>query len=180
MNGANPCDLNDPASSWAARTVVRYAKQVHRFFLRRLSRPQDVDDLAQEVYLRVLRLEDRPWMENALPYLYTVAASVLADYWHDFSRDQKFVTVDSEAAEHCLEVPGSFSVDELAEVLNLRQQLDYALSKLPPTHQKVLLLHKRDGYSYAEVAQKLDLSIHTVEKYVFQALARMRATPWER
>jgi RNA polymerase sigma-19 factor, ECF subfamily len=68
----------------------------------------------------------------------------------------------------------------LADRLNLQQQLERALSQLPSTHAAVLLAHKRDGLSYEEVAAKLNLSVHTVEKYVTQAKARIRLMSWER
>jgi RNA polymerase sigma-70 factor (ECF subfamily) len=68
----------------------------------------------------------------------------------------------------------------MAERLNLQQQIDRALAQLPPTHAAVLLCHKRDGLSDEEVAEKLGLSIHTVEKYVTQAKSKIRTMSWER
>jgi DNA-directed RNA polymerase specialized sigma24 family protein len=38
----------------------------------------------------------------------------------------------------------------------------------------VLLLVKRDGLSYTEAARKAGLSVHTIEKYVVEARARLR------
>ena len=48
------------------------------------------------------------------------------------------------------------------------------MNQLPAAHQLVLLLVKRDGLSYAEAAQAAGLSIHTIEKYVVEARARLR------
>ncbi|HEX7113962.1 MAG TPA: sigma-70 region 4 domain-containing protein, partial [Steroidobacter sp.] len=70
--------------------------------------------------------------------------------------------------------------DDLAERLSLEQQLDRALAQLPPMQAAVLLAHKRDGLSYEETAEKLGISVHTVEKYLTKAKARMRALLWER
>lgn len=180
MSGKPKREARKRAGTMAASAVVRYAKQVHRYFLRRLSRTQDVDDLAQEVYLRILRLDDRPWMEDALPYLYTVAAHVLADFRQDAVQEERYITVDSEAVDQLLEMPQSFSPDELAEALDLQRQLDRALAQLKPRHQQILLLHKRDGYSYEEIAEKLGLSVDTVHKYLTQARAQIRATAWDK
>jgi DNA-directed RNA polymerase specialized sigma24 family protein len=38
----------------------------------------------------------------------------------------------------------------------------------------VLLLVKRDGMSHAEAARSAGLSVHTIEKYVGDARARLR------
>jgi RNA polymerase sigma-70 factor (ECF subfamily) len=62
----------------------------------------------------------------------------------------------------------------IAERLELQDGLAKALAKLPPTHRLVLLLVKRDGHSYSEAARLSGLSIHTIEKYVVEARARLR------
>lgn len=157
-----------------------YRRELHRYLLRRLNRPQDVDDLAQEVYLRLLRHDENKSVRKPLAYLYGVAAHVVADFRIDSEPDREHLVVDSEAVEQCSDEPSYALPDDLAQRLNLQQQLERALARLPPTHAAVLLAHKRDGLSYKEVAQKLGLSVHTVEKYVTQAKARIRTMPWER
>jgi RNA polymerase sigma factor (sigma-70 family) len=62
----------------------------------------------------------------------------------------------------------------VAEQFELRDRLDQALKQLPAAHQLVLLLVKRDGLSYTEAARKARLSVHTIEKYVVEARARLR------
>jgi RNA polymerase sigma-70 factor (ECF subfamily) len=81
----------------------------------------------------------------------------------------------AEDPDQCASPP-----DELPDRLNLQQQLERALERLPRTHAMVLVAHKHRGLSYAEVATELGLSIHTVEKYVTQAKALIRTMTWER
>ena len=157
-----------------------YRRELHRYLLRRLRKPQDVDDLAQEVYLRLLRHDDAKLVRKPLAYLYGIASHVVADYRIETEHEREHLTFDSDAGEHWAEQPSSVLPDDLADRLNLAQQLERALAQLPPTHAAVLLAHKRDGLSYEEVAKKLGLSIHTVEKYVTQAKARIRTMSWER
>lgn len=88
------------------------------------------------------------------------------------------VTYDSHALERAAEHPHELSPDELADRLGLQRQFERGFAQLSPTHQAVLLLHKRDGMSREEVATALNLSVHTVKKYVCQALAQVRAG-WE-
>ena len=56
----------------------------------------------------------------------------------------------------------------------MRDQLNRALIKLPPTHRLVILLVKRDGLSYAEASRTTGLSVHTIEKYLVEARALLR------
>lgn len=163
-------------ASFATSTFGRYRRELHRYLMKRLRRPQDVDDLAQEVYLRLITISDEKSIEKPLAYLYGVASHVLAD--HMFAMKERCCIDWNEDADDWME---SYVLpDDMADRLNLQQQIDKAMAQLPPTHAAVLLAHKRDGLSYEECAEKLGLSIHTVEKYVTQAKARIRTMAWER
>lgn len=165
-------------ASFATSTFGRYRRELHRYLMRRLRRPEDVNDLAQEVYLRLIMISDEKVIEKPLPYLYGVASHVLAD--HMFDLKQRSHIDWSEDADDWIESPACVLPDDMADRLNLQQQIDKALAQLPPTHAAVLLAHKRDGLSYEEVAEKLGLSVFTVEKYVTVAKAKIRTMSWER
>ena len=152
-----------------------------RWFFRRSRNLNDIEDLVEEVILRVLRASEAQEASIIEPqaYLYGICKHVLADYRTDIEAEAARVIVDSETVDN-------FGEDVIAENdrvedrLNLSQQLEAAFSRLPPTHASVLLLHKRDGLSYEEVALQLNLSVFTVEKYITQAKARLRVMIWDR
>jgi RNA polymerase sigma factor (sigma-70 family) len=158
-----------------------YGRELHRYLVRRLRQPADADDLAQEVYLRLLRRNRAEAVLNPRAYVYRVAANVIAEFRVRSERGEDHVTFDSEMLDQ-LEKQSfrSEQKDEMAERLSLQRQVQNALADLPPTHQAVFLLHKREGHSHEEIAQKLQLSIHTVEKYLVQANARLRMWSWDR
>jgi RNA polymerase sigma-70 factor (ECF subfamily) len=175
-------DESDPAlktrvDAFDVSSCQGFRKQLYRYLLRRSRRPQDVDDLAQEVYLRLLRHDSAKCVHKPLAYLYGIASHVLADQRGE--SDQQRDCLGSEGGEDSAEL-SSVTADDLAEQLNLQQQLQRALARLPPTHAAVLIAHKHRGLSYEEVAAELGLSIHTVEKYVIQAKARIRMMTWDR
>jgi RNA polymerase sigma-19 factor, ECF subfamily len=167
----------EPTAGLDVSSFRRYGQELHRYLLRRSRRPQDVDDLAQEVYLRLLRHDSSKCVHKPLAYLYGVASHVVADYRNESERETECLSSDGE--RECEET-SSVAQDDLADQLNLQQQLERALAQLPPTHAAVLIAHKHRGLSYEEVAAELDLSIHTVEKYVTQAKAQIRTMAWER
>lgn len=163
-----------------AAAFRHYRHQLNRYLLKRLRKPQDADDLAQEVYLRLLRHDESKRVLKPLAYLYGVASHVIADYTAGQAHDRKHLTYEGDSEEQWNEQAANILPDNLAERLNLQQQLERAFMQLPPMHAAVLLAHKRDGLSYEEVAEKLGLSVHTVEKYVTQSKARIRTMSWER
>jgi RNA polymerase sigma-70 factor (ECF subfamily) len=118
-------------------------------------------------------------VRKPLAFLYGIAAHVLADFNMEKASEQEHLTFDDEAVRAWSQSPAGMSPEELAERLNLQQQIQRALAQLPRMHAAVLLAHKRDGLSYREVAQRLNLSVHTVEKYLTQAKARIRMMSWD-
>jgi len=170
-----------PTAELTTAIVGRYGRELHRYLVRRLRRPADADDLAQEVYLRLLRRNRSEAVLNPRAYLYRIASHVVSEFRARSEHGEDHVTFDSEVLDQLGQLPPENLVaDELAERLDLQQQVQQALAELPPTHQAVFLLHKRDGYSHEEIAQRLQLSMHTIEKYLVQAKARLRMLKWER
>jgi RNA polymerase sigma-70 factor (ECF subfamily) len=157
--------------------MAQYHKALHRYLMQRLRSSEDAADLAQEVYLRMLRVENSELIRSPLDYIYGIASHVV--YQFRLRSQREPVTFSSEAVEHAAEHPSEVSRDELLERLDTQQQLTWALEQLPPTHRVVFLLRKRDHLSDRQIAERLNLSIHTVKKYLFQAQARMRML-WNR
>ncbi len=160
-------------SAWA-----QFDKELQRYLLRRLRHAQNAQDLAQEVYLRLLRFEDATRVRDFRSYVYKIAAHVVYEF--KFRARERFVTFDSEAVQEWEQDAAHAAVDPPEERLSAARQLDSMLTRLHPTCRAVLLAHKRDGLSYSEVAKKLGLSEHTVKKYVFRAVATLRMARWER
>jgi RNA polymerase sigma-70 factor (ECF subfamily) len=167
-------------TDFATSTFGRYRRELHRYLLRHLRQSQDVDDLAQEVYERICRIDEAKIIiiEKPLAYLYGIAAHVLAEYRQEIEMERRcdHIECDDDWANH----PSCCLTDNIPDRLNLQQQLNKALAQLPPTHQAVLLAHKRDGLSYEECAEKLGLSIFTIEKYLTQAKSQLRTISWDR
>lgn len=159
--------------------VQRYARQLRSFLLRRLRQRQQVDDVAQEVYLRLLRMDAAKRIERPLPFLYGVAAHVVADFRIALTTEKQRMHFDDEMIREWSEHPAELTPNELEDRVALEQQLKWALNQLPPMQAAVLLAHKRDGLTYEEVARELKLSVDTVHKYLTLAKAKMRTLIWD-
>ena len=179
---------NDAMTDLKAKAITRfvlgafqdYAPELHRYLARRLPRPNDADDLAQEVFLRLLRVEDAEFVRKPQAYLYGIAAHVVREFRMRTEHEHRRVTYDSDVVEQEAENPSQLPDDELTDSLNLRRQLEHALDQLSPMHRAVVILLKYHGMSYAEAACVTRLSVHTVEKYYFQAKAELKTMQWDR
>jgi len=165
---------------FASAAYAEYSAELHRYLMRRIARPEDADDLAQEVFLRLMRVERPERVRKPVAYLFSVAAHLIREFKLRAGKEQEHVIYDSEAVERAGDMLTSGPTDELAHGLNLQRQLGRGLMRLPPTHRTVLLLVKRDGLSHEEAAKAAGLSVHTVERYVVEATARMARMAWDR
>lgn len=169
--------LNRPAGS-TGPGFEQYWLGLHRFLTRRLRSAHHAQDLAQEVYLRLLRVEDSELVRQPQAYLYRIASNLAYEFQ---LREKKApVTFDSEVLDHLAEHPLEPLTDELGERLGASQQLEHVLMQLQPMYRAVFILRKRDGLSYPEIAKALDLSVHTVKKYLARAIVQCRAADWGR
>jgi RNA polymerase sigma factor (sigma-70 family) len=163
-----------PTSGLALTVFHAHARDLRGFLFRRVVNRHDTDDLSQEVFARLLRVQNTELIRNPLAYLLGIAAHVVREFRQ--RKQQQCVVFNSDVADSLCESPelASRIVSNDADRLELQNWLDGALKQLPPTHQVVLLLVKRDGLSYEEAAAATGLSVHTIEKYLVEARARLR------
>jgi RNA polymerase sigma-70 factor (ECF subfamily) len=168
-----PAGAEQSASRLASGAFRAHARDLQRFLLRRVGDRHDADDLSQEVFARLLRIENVEIIRNPLAYLLGIASHVVREFRQ--RRRHQGVIFDSDMAESLAEnLEASPRGAGNAEQVELQDWLASALKQLPPTHQAVLLLVKRDGLSYEEAAGATGLSVHTIEKYLVEARARLR------
>jgi len=118
--------------------------------------------VAQEIYLRLLRFADPELIREPRAYLYRVARNVLHDWLRLEDREHQIADVHEPVLE-----------DQSSQVDDARE-LEYILSKLPELYRAVLVLRKAEGLSYEEIAARLNISVHTVKKYMHCALVECR------
>src|SRR5262249_44732546 len=121
---------------------------------------------------RFLQVADADAVRNPQAYLYGIASHVVREAL--FREETSRVTYDSPALEAAGQRLDNALPDDMVERLALQEELNRALGTLSPMHRAVLLLVKRDGYSYEEVAQRTGLSPSTVNSYVFEARAKVK------
>jgi RNA polymerase sigma factor (sigma-70 family) len=167
-----PDRLKMHAARLAKSAFSDHSAVLRRFLISRVGNINDIDDLVQEVFTRLLRVRDTEMVRDPLAYLIGIAANVAREFLQ--RRYQDSVMFDSEVADRA--PPGAEQLMDggIAERLELGDQLNRALIKLPPTHRLVILLVKRDGLSYAEASRTTGLSLHTIEKYLVEARALLR------
>lgn len=161
----------------AADVFRHYAADLHRYLRKRLRNPQQADDVVQEVFSRLVRVNRPDLVRKPHSYLFGIAFHVIRE--PRLQEDQDVVTYDSAAVESAAEHPQTVTRDELSDQLNVQAQVRRALAALPAVHRALVLMCKRDGMTYEEAAQATGISVHMVEKYLIQARAKLLGMMWD-
>ncbi len=161
--------------SVAAKACEQYHAELHRFLMRRLQSSQHAQDLAQEAYLRLLRVERAELVRQPRAYLYRIAVNLILEFRLRARREP--IVFDSDALAEAAEQISEAPADEGERAADA-QQIELILDQLPPLYRAIFVLRKRDGLSYQEIAEQLEISVHTVKKYLARAVAKCRYARW--
>ena len=128
------------------------------------------EDLAQETYVKVAHaLKTRP-VEFLHPFLYQTARYLAFDHLRSLRSKRRFecqVSDERHLTEIATTAPGPDSQLQGQQSL---KQFQAALKTLPKRQQQSLVLSRLQDLSKGEIAQRLDVSISTVEKDLRTAL----------
>jgi RNA polymerase sigma-70 factor (ECF subfamily) len=158
--------MHDPSQLLEWRQ--RWNQRLFQFLRRRVRSGVDVQDLAQETYLRLLRANDLSQVRNPLAYLLQVANHVAVEWRDRQPRSDSMVAL----AEDML-VDNQLPELELDARLSQRR-LEETLASVSPMMRAVLLLKLRDEQSNQEIAATLRITDRQVRRYLERGYERLR------
>ncbi len=161
------------SSGLAALALKQFSAGLQRYLLRRTRGRQDAEDLAQEIYLRLLRVGDASQIKCPQAYVYRVAVNVLNEF--NLHQQRGAVAYDSLAiAETDLPADEIDSPEEVYERRRLQQRLAAMVEQLSPMQKAVFLLAKHRDMSHADIAAHLGISINTARVHLHRAICHCR------
>lgn len=171
MNTALP-PLEAEDSRMVADLSARYADAIRRYFSRRLAGAGDVEDLTQEVFLRLLRRARLGDIDNVEGYIFQIAANLLRERGRHRIRRR----LDEEQA---FDDDYADAYDELSPERILLGKEAYrlmvqALQELPERARTVFVLNRFEEMTGVQIAQRLGVAVSTVEKDMMRAVAYLR------
>ena len=158
--------------NFVASIAARYGPRLRRFLSVRLRNADDVPDLAQEVFLRLLRVEGYESIRSPEAYLFTIASHVI--HQHAVRRSSEPTSVDIAEVFSELRTPASDDPPDQAAHAQQLDELERILAYLPARVATALVLHRVAGYSVQEVADELGVARETAKKYLARAVEHCR------
>lgn len=157
--------------------VCDHQAMVFRTLLRLTGSQEHLDDLAQDVFLRLYRaLPNFRGEALVTTYLYRIVVNVAQDEWKRRRRDdQPVVSIsdDASAWEDRLQHPGR-NAEQQMEEREFQWQVEEHLQRLSKVERSVLVLYHQEERSYEQISMALGMPIGTVRTHLHRGRKKLR------
>jgi len=174
--------VSDPKPSSAPSSAARfrlddvarkYYAPLLAFFRKRTHNSLEVQDLVQQVFLRLSQYPEIERIENPGAYIFKTASNALKDMRkRELARESLMVQGLSETPE--AEIDAGFSPERVVLGQEAMRVLVAALREVPEKSRDIFMLRCFEGLKHAEIAKVHHLSKRAVEKHVARVLARLK------
>lgn len=161
--------MKDAIDEWFTQEVLPLEPALMRYLRRNWRNEDDLADLRQELYVKLYDSARNGLPEQTQAFVFTAARNLLINH----VRRARIVSIEYVADLDELNV----SMDTVTPERNVSareqlQRLQTGLDNLPPRCRDVVKLRRIEGLSQKQTAERLGISVRTVEK---QMMYGMRA-----
>jgi RNA polymerase sigma-70 factor (ECF subfamily) len=153
-------------SSFLSALYSDHHRWLNGWLRQRTDCPHNAADLAQDTFVRVLLQRENKELREPRAFLAAIARGLLVDHYRRASLERAYLDALANLPEP--EVP---SPEARALVLETLIEIDRLLDGLKPRVREAFLLSQLDGLTYPQIAERLGLSISSIQQYMTQAFS---------
>jgi RNA polymerase sigma-70 factor, ECF subfamily len=159
--------------------VAKYKDGIFNYIRRMISNPDDVEDLAQEVFVRAFTsIKTFRRESNLRTWLYRIATNLCVDKYRRGGIEKQILSsMEFEDGDEwkTVEPPDeTYNPEHVYERTELQAEVQNALSKLPDKLRATVLLYDIEGMTYDEIAEALGCPMGTVKSRLFNARIQLK------
>ena len=161
-----------PSAPVVASLSARFRTPLRRFFTKRRIPKDDVDDLVQDVFVRMASRPEVESMERLEAYLFTTAANLLRDRHRrlTFQGISAHEPYDESLHGDAVE---TFGPERSLLATQIVAQLVEALFELPERTRAIFTLYHIEDLPHQEISRRLGIAVSTIEKHMGRANAHL-------
>ena len=144
----------------------RYHLRIFNFFNKMIRNRSVSEDLAQDVFYKVMKYRTSYKNGNFAAWIFTVARNIFSSYYQKHKKERT-----NELDEKFLKSDEKYSTDSNEEELN---HLQRALLKLSPTDRELIIMNRYQEIKYHEMAEIMGSSEGAVKVRVHRALKKLK------
>jgi RNA polymerase sigma-70 factor, ECF subfamily len=158
------------------KLVERHQRLVVGTAARMLGSNSDVEDIAQQVFVRVWKSAKR-YVPRAkfTTWLLKITRNLVFNELRRRSRHAQFpLQTEPEDEERPVRDEHAMAPDASLLEQELQQAIETAITQLPESQRLAVVLRRYDDLSYEEIAEVLDQSVPAVKSLLFRARSELR------
>ena len=151
---------------------AQYRDKVFGFVRSKVFRPEDVEDLVQEVFLKIWQMREHLSPEYSFrSFLFTIAKN---KFLNDLRNRLTLLSYDEYTAQLDAAEEGANTTENDFNFHELNEQILQAKDKLSKRQRTIFEMSREEGLSSQEIALKLDISEQSVRNQLSSALKVLR------
>ncbi len=144
---------------------VKHGANLYHFAFDYLKSEYEAEEIVQNVFIRLWEKREEIDVEKSLKsYLFRIAVNMIFN-----QMKHQVVRKKYESYVSFLDQPLSDSPEKKVQYAEIMASLDNLLAILPEQQRKIFMMSRHDGFSNQEIAEKLEISIRTVENQIYRA-----------
>ncbi len=167
----------DPKAKIVEQLYLKYRKELSSFVQVRTRSSQDVQDIVQDVFYRLSRMEQSSDFltdeSSQLPFLMSVANNLLTDRFRKLHVRKKYGPLPNEEIKDPVD---SIGPDRALLAERQIEQVKRVLWKLPEDARRAFVMNRFQYKTYNQIGEELGLPVKRVEKLITKALHALRKT----
>ncbi|CUT02932.1 RNA polymerase, sigma-24 subunit, RpoE [Candidatus Kryptobacter tengchongensis] len=149
--------------------IKKYQNRVANLIFKIIGDSSVVEDLTQDVFLRVIEsLRDYKFGSALYTWIYRITVNICIDEIRKRQRSRTYSLSDVLNQNPKVE-PAHSPVEKTVERKELREIIENAISKLPLEYKTAIILREFEDLPYEEIAKILKVSVGTVKSRIFRA-----------
>ncbi len=137
----------------------------------RLGSSEDANDLVHDAFARLAGAQPRGGLRDHAAFLNRIVRNLLIDRSRRLKTRAPHIALDDR-----LEIAVSADQADAFDLEQMRKRYRDAVALLPERMRLVFTLHRIEGLGYREIADRLDISVRTVEWHIAEAIVRITRT----
>lgn len=128
------------------------------------------EDIAQDTFFKIWKNRKRIDIKTSgRNFLITTVRNNCIDYLRKKELEENYRLNQEDCGMN-----EAVSTENLYAAFELKELIDKAMEKLPPTIREVFELNRLEGQTYSEIALKYNVSVKSIESYISKALKILR------
>lgn len=162
--------------------ITRYQRYIFNLIYQHLGKTQDIEDIAQEVFIRIFRFIKKYRGEASFEsWIYKIVLNYCRSYVRRRAMINRLFFIpleraDDERSVDFIENQPSAQENpmDLIEHRRIAENIIAEVRKLPSIYKDILIMREVNGLSYEEISTILGISIGTVKSRISRARAMIR------